>query len=55
MPEVEVRRELIEMALTLHAVNQESAPENSIRHNYPSTLHLWCVRLPSATRSGREP
>jgi hypothetical protein len=34
------RKKLIEVALPLEAINQESAREKSIRHGHPSTLHL---------------
>lgn len=30
------------------AINRESAREKSIRHGYPSTLHLWWARRPLA-------
>ncbi|MEH2047968.1 DUF1156 domain-containing protein [Nostoc sp.] len=43
------RKKLIEVALPLEAINQESAREKSIRHGHPSTLHLWWARRPLAT------
>jgi putative DNA methylase len=43
-----VKRKLIEVALPLEAINRESAPEKSIRHGHPSTLHLWWARRPLA-------
>jgi putative DNA methylase len=42
------RKELIEIALPLEAINRESAREKSIRHGHPSTLHLWWARRPLA-------
>ncbi|MDH6098455.1 DUF1156 domain-containing protein, partial [Anabaenopsis sp. FSS-46] len=42
-------KKLIEVALPLEAINQESAREKSIRHGHPSTLHLWWSRKPTAT------
>ncbi|MEL6945532.1 MAG: DUF1156 domain-containing protein, partial [Bacteroidota bacterium] len=42
------RKKLIEVALPLKAINQESAREKSIRHGHPSTLHLWWARRPLA-------
>ncbi|MCD8117858.1 MAG: DUF1156 domain-containing protein [Oscillospiraceae bacterium] len=41
-------KKLIEIALPLEAINQESAREKSIRHGHPSTLHLWWARRPLA-------
>lgn len=41
-------KKLIEVALPLEAINQESAREKSIRHGHPSTLHLWWARRPLA-------
>ncbi|OAT81705.1 DUF1156 domain-containing protein [Desulfotomaculum copahuensis] len=43
-----VRKKLIEVALPLDAINQQSAREKSIRHGHPSTLHLWWARRPLA-------
>lgn len=43
------RKKLIEVALPLDVVNQESAREKSIRHGHPSTLHLWWARRPLAS------
>ncbi len=42
------RKKLIEVALPLDSINQESAREKSIRHGHPSTLHLWWARRPLA-------
>jgi putative DNA methylase len=42
------RKKLIEVALALEAINNESAREKSIRHGHPSTLHLWWARRPLA-------
>lgn len=42
------KRKLIEVALPLEAINEESAREKSIRHGHPSTLHLWWARRPLA-------
>lgn len=42
------RKKLIEVALPLDAINEESAREKSIRHGHPSTLHLWWARRPLA-------
>ncbi|QOV23212.1 DUF1156 domain-containing protein [Anabaenopsis elenkinii] len=44
-----MKKKLIEVALPLEAINQESAREKSIRHGHPSTLHLWWSRKPTAT------
>jgi len=44
-----VPRKLIEVALPLDAINQQSAREKSIRKGHPSTLHLWWARRPLAT------
>lgn len=41
-------KKLIEVALPLEAINQESAREKSIRYGHPSTLHLWWARRPLA-------
>jgi len=38
------RRKLIEVALPLKEINEQSAREKSIRHGHPSTLHLWSGR-----------
>jgi putative DNA methylase len=45
---VTYRKKLIEVALPLDVINQESAREKSIRHGHPSTLHLWWARRPLA-------
>ncbi len=42
------RKKLIEVAIPLEAINNESAREKSIRHGHPSTLHLWWARRPLA-------
>src|SRR5438093_522124 len=44
----ELRKKLIEVALPLEAINNESAREKSIRHGHPSTIHLWWARRPLA-------
>ncbi len=44
----ERRKKLIETALPLKKINEESAREKSIRHGHPSTLHLWWARRPLA-------
>ena len=41
-------KKLIEVALPLEKINEESAREKSIRHGHPSTLHLWWARRPLA-------
>lgn len=43
-----MRKKLIEVALPLEKINEESAREKSIRHGHPSTLHLWWARRPLA-------
>ena len=42
-------KKLIEVALPLDAINAASSREKSIRHGYPSTLHLWWSHKPLAT------
>lgn len=42
-------KKLIEVALPLEKINEESAREKSIRKGHPSTLHLWWARRPLAT------
>lgn len=42
------KKKLIEVALPLGKINEESAREKSIRHGHPSTLHLWWARRPLA-------
>ena len=42
------KRKLIEVAIPLGKINEESAREKSIRHGHPSTLHLWWARRPLA-------
>lgn len=44
----EYRKKLIEVALPLKKINEESAREKSIRHEHPSTLYLWWARWPLA-------
>ena len=44
----EYRKKLIEVALPLKEINEQSAREKSIRHGHPSTLHLWWARRPLA-------
>lgn len=44
----ERRKKLIEVALPLKKINEQSAREKSIRHGHPSTLHLWWARRPLA-------
>jgi adenine-specific DNA methylase len=41
-------KKLIEVALPLEAINKASGRAQSIRHGYPSTLHLWWMRRPLA-------
>lgn len=48
MTAVKTRKKLIEVALSLDAINVASAREKSIRHGHPSTLHLWWARRPLA-------
>ena len=43
-----MNKKLIEVALPLEKINEESAREKSIRHGHPSTLHLWWARRPLA-------
>ena len=43
-----MRKKLIEVALPLDAINAAASREKSIRHGYPSTLHLWWARRPLA-------
>ena len=42
------KKKLIEVALPLDAINAACAREKSIRHGYPSALHLWWARRPLA-------
>lgn len=42
-------KKLIEVALPLEKINEESSREKSIRTGHPSTLHLWWSRKPTAT------
>ena len=41
-------RRLIEVALPLKEVSEQSAREKSIRHGHISTLHIWWARRPLA-------
>jgi putative DNA methylase len=40
------KKKLIEVALPLAKINDESAREKSVRHGHPSTLHMWWARRP---------
>ena len=42
------RKKLIEVDLPLDEINRVSIREKSIRHGYPSTLHMWWARRPLA-------
>src|ERR1700693_5396626 len=42
------KKKLIEVAMPLQAINKASAREKTIRHEHPSTLHLWWARRPLA-------
>ncbi len=44
----ELKKKLIEVALPLDAISQESAPEKTIRHGHPSTFHPWWAHRPLA-------
>ena len=37
-------QKLIEAALPLKKINEQSAREKSIRHGHSSTLHLWWAK-----------
>lgn len=41
-------KKLIEVALPLEKINEESLREKNIRFGHPSTLHLWWARRPLA-------
>ncbi len=41
-------KRLIEVALPLEEVSEQSAPEKVIRHGNVSTLHIWRLRRPLA-------
>ena len=41
-------KRLIEVALPLKEVSEQSAREKSIRHGHVSTLHIWWARRPLA-------
>src|SRR5438132_2990365 len=41
-------KRLIEVALPLKEVSEQSAREKSIRHGHISTLHVWWARRPLA-------
>lgn len=43
------KRKLIEVAIPLAAINEQSAREKSIKHGHPSTLHMWWARRPHAS------
>ena len=43
---------LIEVALSLEAINKASAREKSIRHGHPNTRHLWWEHRPLAVAAG---
>jgi putative DNA methylase len=43
------RRKLIEVALPLDSINEQSAHEKKIKSGQPSSLHLWWSRKPTAT------
>jgi adenine-specific DNA methylase len=43
-----VLKRLIEVALPLKEVSEQSAREKSIRHGHISTLHIWWARRPLA-------
>jgi adenine-specific DNA methylase len=43
-------KRLIEVALPLKEVSEQSAREKSIRHGHISTLHIWWARRPLAAR-----
>lgn len=43
------KRKLIEVAIPLAAINEQSAREKTIRHGHPASLHLWWARRPLAT------
>ena len=47
------KKKLIEVALPLEAIDKAAAREKSIRHGYPSTLHLWWARRPLAAARTR--
>lgn len=42
------KKKLIEVALPLAVINEESGREKSIRYGHPATLHLWWARRPLA-------
>jgi adenine-specific DNA methylase len=43
-----MRKRLIEVALPLKEVSEQSAREKSIRHGHISTLHIWWACRPLA-------
>lgn len=45
----ERKKKLIETGIPLTAINNESRREKSLRHGFPSTLHLYWARRPLAT------
>src|ERR1700684_872461 len=42
-------KRLIEVALPLKEISEQSAREKSIRHGHISTLHIWWARRPLVT------
>lgn len=44
-----MNKKLIEVAIPLEVINDESSREKSIRTGHPSTLHLWWARRPLST------
>ncbi|WP_141336164.1 DUF1156 domain-containing protein [Paenibacillus sp. tmac-D7] len=48
MANIKTPKKLIEVALPLDDINEESVREKSIRQGHPSTLHLWWARRPLA-------
>jgi len=46
---VAYKRKLIEVAIPLAAINEQSAREKSIKHGHPSTLQTWWARRPHAS------
>src|SRR5690606_21941888 len=41
MANIKVPKKLIEVALPLADINDESGKEKSVRHGHPSTIHPW--------------
>src|SRR5438046_10138017 len=48
LPGSTMLKRLIEVALPLKEVSEQSAREKSIRHGHISTLHIWWARRPLA-------